>query len=77
MLGFLFIINPKDFGKYGKIRSKSIIQYDLHGIILNEYNSIREASRVLKIDRKSITNCAKCIKWYSTAGGYIFKYKKT
>lgn len=67
----------KDFGKYGRSRSKPIIQYDINGTKITEFNSITEASKKLNINKKSIINCLKCIKWYKTAGGYIFKYKET
>lgn len=57
--------------RYGK----KILQYDLEDNLINEYNSIREASEKTGIDRKSISNCARCIKNYNTAGGFKFKIK--
>jgi hypothetical protein len=65
----------KNFGDVGKRYGKKILQYDVSGMLLNEFNSIHEASRLLKINRKSISNCIKGTKWYGTAGGYIFKIK--
>ncbi len=65
----------KSFGDIGKRYSKKILQYDVDGTLLNEFNSIHESSRLLKINRKSISNCIKGIKWYDTAGGFIFKIK--
>ena len=40
--------------------------------IIKIYNSIIEASKELKIDDSSITNC--CKGRYKTSGGYIWKY---
>lgn len=58
--------------KYGV----KILQYDLDGNLINEFNSIREASEKTGIDRKSISNCSKNIKHYNTAGGFKFKRKE-
>lgn len=58
--------------RYGK----KILQLDLDGNILNEYNSIREASEKTGVDRKSISRCARGIKNYNTAKGYKFKIKQ-
>ena len=58
--------------RYGK----KILQFDLEDNLINEFNSIREASEKTGIDRKSISNCAKGIKHYNTAKGYKFKIKE-
>lgn len=58
--------------KYGK----KIQQFDLDGNLINEFNSIREASEKTGIDRKSISNCAKGKKHYNTAKGFKFKIKE-
>ena len=58
--------------RYGK----KILQYDLDNNLINEFNSIREASEKTGIDRKSISNCARGIKHYNTAKGYKFKIKE-
>lgn len=50
--------------RYGK----KILQLDLDDNLINEFNSIREASEKTGIDRKSISNCAKGVKHYNTAG---------
>ncbi len=64
----------------GKIKQdkfgKKIQQFDLCDNLINEFNSIREASEKTGIDRKSISNCAKGIKHYNTAKGYKFKIKQ-
>lgn len=57
--------------RYGK----KVLQCDLDGNVIQEYKSIREASSITKIDRKSISNCCKKIKHYNTAGGFKFKFK--
>jgi len=44
--------------------------------LINEFNSIREASEKTGIDRKSISNCAKGVKHYNTAKGFKFKIKE-
>ena len=58
--------------KYGR----KILQYNKQGEVINEFASIREANEKTGIDRKSISNCAKGIKSYNTAGGFIFKFKE-
>jgi len=64
----------------GKIKQerygKKILQFDLDDNLIDEFNSIREASEKTGIDRKSISNCAKGIKHYNTAKGYKFKIKE-
>lgn len=53
-----------------------ILQYDLEGNLLNEYPSIREASRQLGVSNGNITLC--CSDKYphsKTAYGFIWKYK--
>lgn len=44
--------------------------------LINEYNSIREASEKTGIDRKSISNCTKGVKHYNIAKGFKFKIKE-
>ena len=53
---------------------KSIIQYDLNGEFIKEWNSIKEASEMLKINRGDIGSCCQNKK-YKTAGGFKWKYK--
>ena len=64
----------------GKIKQErygtKILQFDLDNNLINEFNSIREASEKTGIDRKSISNCSKGIKSYNTTGGYKFKRKE-
>lgn len=71
------------FGKKlndGKLKQerygRKILQYDLEDNLINEFNSIREASDKTGIDRKSISNCARGVKHFHTAHGYKFKIKE-
>lgn len=51
--------------------SKKVLQYDLTGNFIKEWNSISEASRYVKGDVSSCLN-----KRQKTAGGYIWKFKE-
>ena len=50
---------------------KSIIQMDLKGNVITVWESILRASKELKIDRSSISQCLKGV--YTHAGGYRWK----
>jgi group I intron endonuclease len=52
---------------------KAILQYDLGGNFIAEYESINEASRKLNIRNDGISACLR--KKQKTAYGYIWKYK--
>ena len=52
---------------------KPIIQYDIDMVKLNEFNSIREASKILEIGETSIS--AVCRGKRKRCGRFIFKYK--
>lgn len=68
-------------GEYNKERSnkikmknsKPVLQYDLEGNLIKEWNSQTEASKSLNINQPSISNCLK--NKSKTAGGYVWKYK--
>jgi hypothetical protein len=51
---------------------KSVIQYDEYGNFIEKFNSIKEASAKLLINRKSIENCARGES--KTAGGFLWKF---
>lgn len=53
--------------------TKSIIQFDLDMNIINEFNSINDASRKLNIIRQNISSV--CKNRNLTAGGFIFLFK--
>lgn len=53
---------------------KKVIQYDLEGKFIKEWNSIKEAQEQLRCSH--ISMCCRGYKQYRTAGGYIWKYKE-
>ena len=59
----------------GKKNSKKILQYDLNGNLIKEWNSIREAYYNTKISRMGISRCCMGKPHRITAGGYKWKYK--
>lgn len=56
-----------------KLRKK-VIQYDLNGIFVKEWESMHEVERQLKINNSHISACCKGKR--KTAGGYIWMYKE-
>ena len=52
--------------------SKPIAQYDLNGNLINQYKSIKEASRQTGLDDKAIIQVAKGL--YKQWNGFIWKY---
>lgn len=62
-------------GKYGKdhIQSKPILQYDLNGKFIKEYDSTASAVRQTGINRESIKDCLR--KKNKTGKGFIWKFK--
>lgn len=70
--------NTKHAWKIGRInkniKSKKIIQYDLHGNFIREWESEQEASRRTKTNQGNISNC--CKKLINKANGYIWRYKE-
>lgn len=61
---------PKTYGGYS--RRKPIAQYDLNDQLINQFESISEASRKTGIDEKAIIQVAKGI--YSQWSGFRWKY---
>lgn len=57
-----------------KRKTKKVLQYDTNMEFIAEYNSINEAKRNTGVDASSIIRC--CNSRATTAGGYIWKYKK-
>lgn len=67
--------NPEYVSKQMKNRrTKKVLQYDTNMEFIAEYNSISEAKRNTGVDASSIIRC--CNSRATTAGGYIWKYKK-
>lgn len=61
-------------GRKNEWLSKHIMQYDLQGNFIKEWESQNDIERQLKIRQSSISQC--CSGKRNKAGGYIWKYKK-
>ena len=53
---------------------KKVLQFDVNGKFIAEWESLTLAAKQLSICKASISQC--CNGNYKTAGGYIWKYKK-
>ena len=49
--------------------------YSINGVLLNNFNSIREAAKITNLDRAHISACCNNKPLYNTVGGYVFKFK--
>ena len=68
---------PEGFGRtVTKNKSKKVFQFTLNGDFIKEWNSVKEASQMLKINQSTIAGNARNNKINKSAGGYIWKYKK-
>ncbi len=56
-----------------KVRRKPVIQYDLQGNFIKEWNSAKFAGKELNISKSGITAC--CKQQHKTAGGFKWEYK--
>jgi len=56
-----------------KQNNKFVIQYDKEMNFINEYPSLNNASKKMKIDVSNIIKCCKGV--YKSAGGFIWRYK--
>lgn len=54
------------------LNGKKVLQYDLNGKFIKEWKSIKEASRILKIDNSCISKC--CYHKRNKCGGYIWRF---
>lgn len=54
---------------------KKILQYDLEGNFLKEWESTKAIERELKIAHSAISCCCEKKPHYNTAGGYIWRFK--
>ena len=63
------------YGKFGKehFSSKPIIQFDLRGNVIAEFDGLKDAERKLGINITKICDC--CRGRRKTTHGYIFRYK--
>lgn len=69
-------LQPKYWiGKFGKDHStsKKILQYNINGHLIKEWDCISDAARTLGINSSCITHCAKGHS--NTAAGFVWKYK--
>lgn len=64
---------PNFIQSNNEYNKKAVIQLDVNGEILNEFNSITEASKITKISSTAISNNLK--NKSNSAGGYKWKYK--
>lgn len=62
----------------GKLHGRSIpvVQYDLNGNFIKEWESANMASKELGIGQPSITACCKHRKGFNSCGGYKWEYAK-
>ena len=63
---------PRKYIKPKSKRCKKILQYNLDGVLINEYNSIYEASQLTKINYSNIHTCLR--KRSKSGSGYIWTY---
>ena len=62
------------FGKRGKNHpsSKPVVQYDLEGNFIREFENAKEAEKETRVNDSQIGKC--CKRKFSTAGGFIWRY---
>nr|CAI9751931.1 HNH endonuclease [Herelleviridae sp.] len=60
---------------YGKqqLLKKPVLQFDKRDCLIQEFESVRSAERLVGVPRSNIISCCKLK--VKTAGGYIWKYK--
>lgn len=66
-------IIPDDHRQTYKPKECPVTQLDIHGVIINEFNSVKEAASVTGINRVSIIMT--CRGRLKSAGGFIWQYK--
>lgn len=59
---------------YGKRKAKKVLQYDLNGNFIKEWESGTEVERQLKIDQGHISEC--CNGKRKKTGGFVWKFKE-
>ena len=65
--------DPEERKKHSIKLRKKVGQYDLENNLIQEFESLREASRQLNIDCGSISKCCRGIR-YESINGFVFKY---
>jgi hypothetical protein len=74
--GFIFTYGdekPKEYIDKRILNIKPVLKFNVDGIFLEEYGSIKEASKINNTQQTSIS--ANLRGKYKTAGGYVWKYK--
>lgn len=76
-----------NYGNHNKNLSKSLYendklsepieQYTKNGVYVNTYLSSLDAERKTGVSSTGINRCCNNVKYYKTAGGYVWKYKQT
>ena len=59
--------------KNGKSVSKPVLQFSKNGMLINKYESAKEAHRQTGVNHSHIIECCKHQR-YKTAGGFVWKY---
>ena len=54
------------------LKGKAVVQYDMTGNKIAEYESMREAERQTGVRAGNISGC--CLGYFHTAGGFTWKY---
>lgn len=72
--GFIWKEKKMEVKPYKHNNSSNILQYTLNGEFIQEFKSISEASKILKLNPSGISNCANGRS--KKSGGYIWKHKK-
>lgn len=68
--------NHKTHNQINSNNSKKILQYDLDGNFIQEYNSIKEIGRIFNKNPGDISKICNNVKGKKTFGGYIWKFKE-
>jgi len=55
---------------------KKVFQYDSNYELVNEYQSVKQASEITGFGKARIASCSRMEKGYSNINGFIFRYKK-
>lgn len=81
----LNLLTPKENNAWGthtqrsvetREKRKRVLQYDLEGNLLREWNSPVDVERNTGYNRSNIASCCCRRKHYNTAYGFIWRYKK-
>jgi len=59
--------------KMSQSSGKAILQYTTEGVLVQEWKSIKEAAKILKVDTTNISAC--CRNKIKSSGGFIWRYR--